>query len=743
MFWRKKNKNDFQLYEEELDQIRNLVENKDDADEDSDYGDSILDLKGDESEGLDEIDIFEEEDSQDQDMPGQEDDLTEDDLEEPKKKKGFLKGLFKRSKKTTDNLPEDPMEDAMKEENPEAAGQERPDDQERELTKEVKEDSPQTAARESSDVQSSEKAPEDAEEYFPVYSTGEPEDENTGNAGTGALAGQKIQEDPEDHSVESEGQGDQGPGPASGNFGERVSVSGGSGFGDEEITYVDNAGKNLPLKKIIVAVIAAAAVLAIVLTFVFRNLNSGGEGKVYVSSVRQIMEYSGSSSGVLNRFTGVVASQDAWNISLDSNMTVAKCYVKVGQQVKVGDKLFKYNTDELKLNQEKLELDIQEKENANKTNKQTIEQSEKALKTAKASEKLELQTTILKAQAEIKRNELDIKQDKKEIKKMKKTIKNATVKSKIDGVVKSLNESLGQGSNEDSESESDNMAITDGSDNSYYMVILAIGDYRIEGKISEQNQSDISEGERVIVRSRIDNTQVWKGVISEIKTNTTAQDNTESDNYMTGEGSSGESSSYYNFYVELDSDEGLMMGQHVLIEEDNNQDVTRTGIWLNSTYLAQEDGDFYVWIANKNDKLEYKKVKVGDNYNPDLDEYEIVEGLEKSDYIANASQSGLKTGMSCVKVSAEQTFIQSTEMPGYETETSDGQDYEDDLGDIENIDQIENEEDLKQLEDDYQNYDGLDENVEFDGSDSVVEGDGPAGENGVVIDSGELNESPK
>ena len=175
MFWRKKNKNDFQLYEEELDQIRNLVENKDDADEDSDYGDSILDLKGDESEGLDEIDIFEEEDSQDQDMPGQEDDLTEDDLEEPKKKKGFLKGLFKRSKKTTDNLPEEPMEDAMKEENPEAAGQERSDDQERELTKEVKEDTPQTAARESSDVQSSEKAPEDAEEYFPVYSTGEPE----------------------------------------------------------------------------------------------------------------------------------------------------------------------------------------------------------------------------------------------------------------------------------------------------------------------------------------------------------------------------------------------------------------------------------------------------------------------------------------------------------------------------------------------------------------------------------------
>ena len=738
MFWRKKNKNDFQLYEEELDQIRNLIENKDEDDEDSDYGDSILDLEGDEPEDLDEIDVFEEEDSQDQDMPGLEEELAESDLEEPKKKKGFLKGLFKRKKKAAEDL----IEDTVEEGSPEAEVDQKPaDSQDSEPAEETQEDKPEAVDQAASVVQAVEPAGETGEEYFPVYSSEEPADENGGSAGAEDLSGQKKQEgDPEEH---SEGTENQGPEKASGNFGERVSVSGGSGFGDEEITYVDTVEKKLPLKKIIVAGIAAAAVLAIVLTFVFRNLNSGGEGKVYVSSVRQIMEYSGSSSGVLNRFTGVVASQDAWNISLDSNMTVSKCYVKVGQQVKVGDKLFKYNTDELKLNQEKLELDIQEKENANKTNKQTIEQSEKALKSASASEKLELQTTILKAQAEIKRNELDIKQDKKEIKKMKKTIKNATVKSKIDGVVKSLNESLGQGSSEDSESSSDDMAITDGSDNSYYMVILATGDYRIEGRISEQNQSDISEGERVIVRSRIDDTQIWKGVISEIKTNSTANENTESDSYMTGEGSSAESSTYYNFYIELDSDEGLMMGQHVLIEEDNNQDVTRTGIWLNSTYLAQEDGDFYVWIANKNDKLEYKKVKVGDNYNPDLDEYEIVEGLEKSDYIANASQSGLKTGMSCIKVSAEQTFIQSTEMPGYETETSDGEDYEDDLGGFENIDQIENEEDLKQLEDNYQDYDGLDDNVEFEGGDSVVEGDGPAGENGVVIDSGELNETPK
>ncbi len=702
MFWRKKNKKDFQLYEEELNHIQDLIEHKDEDDSDLEDGDLMIDLADDMADDYDQEEVLL---SDDPDLaPG---DSSSKTGQEGKGKVNFLKKLFSRKKKLPEEAPVYLMDEEFEEEMPE---------EEKIQAVDQKDDQTEGAGQTVADAGKEENLPGTAEPL--------PAEETAGSE--------------EIETVRPDDNEDQGPAAVPGNSVEKTSVSGGSGFGDDEITYVDDMDRKLPVKKIVAAAIAAVAVLAVVLTFVFRNLNSGGEGKVYVSSVRQIMEYSGSSSGVLNRYTGIVASQDAWNISLDSNMTVAKCYVKVGQQVKVGDKLFKYNTDELKLNQEKLELDIQEKENANKTNKQTIEQSEKALNSASSSEKLELQTTILKAQAEIKRNELDIKQDKKEIKKLKKTIKNATVKSKIDGVVKSLNENLGQGSSDDSESET--MPITDGNENSYYMVILAIGDYRIEGKISEQNQSDISEGERVIVRSRIDNTQIWKGVISEIKTNQTAKDSTEMDDYMGGEGTSSESSSYYNFYIDLDSDEGLMMGQHVLIEEDNNQDVTRTGIWLNSSYLAQEDGEFYVWMADSHDRLEKKKVTVGDNYNPDLDEYEITKGLEKGDYIANASQSGLKAGMTCVKVSAEQTFLQSTEDPFFETETSDGEDYEDDLGELDNIDQIESEEDLKMLEEGYDDYDGIDENVEFEGDDSVVEGDGPVGQDGVVIDSGQLQD---
>ena len=35
------------------------------------------------------------------------------------------------------------------------------------------------------------------------------------------------------------------------------------------------------------------------------------------------------------------------------------------------------------------------------------------------------------------------------------------------------------------------------------------------------------------------------------------------------------------FYVNLDSSEGLMLGQHVYIEPDEGQDEKKSGIWLN------------------------------------------------------------------------------------------------------------------------------------------------------------------
>ena len=114
MFWRNKNKQYFQLYEEELDQIQDLIENKDEDDEVSDYGDSTLNSEADKPEEPDEADGTEEKNSQDQDIPGPEEELPEAEKKSPEKK-SFMKGIFNKWKKT----PADPVE----EKKPETTGE--------------------------------------------------------------------------------------------------------------------------------------------------------------------------------------------------------------------------------------------------------------------------------------------------------------------------------------------------------------------------------------------------------------------------------------------------------------------------------------------------------------------------------------------------------------------------------------------------------------------------------------------
>lgn len=89
----------------------------------------------------------------------------------------------------------------------------------------------------------------------------------------------------------------------------------------------------------------------------------------------------------------------------------------------------------------------------------------------------------------------------------------------------------------------------------------------------------------------------------------------------------------YPFYVELDDDEGMTLGQHVTIEIDNGQDETKDGLWLNDSYIIQEDSSYYVWLANASNVIEKHEITVGD-YDEDLCEYEILDGLNADDYIA-------------------------------------------------------------------------------------------------------------
>ena len=84
--------------------------------------------------------------------------------------------------------------------------------------------------------------------------------------------------------------------------------------------------------------------------------------------------------------------------------------------------------------------------------------------------------------------------------------------------------------------------------------------------------------------------------------------------------------------MELESTEGLLLGQHVYMQMDAGEDEI-AGISISSAFVAfEEDGSTYIWAENRG-KLEKRPVTLGE-YNMMNDTYQILEGLTEEDYIA-------------------------------------------------------------------------------------------------------------
>ena len=165
---------------------------------------------------------------------------------------------------------------------------------------------------------------------------------------------------------------------------------------------------------------------------------------------------------------------------------------------------------------------------------------------------------------------------------------------------------------------------------------MQTSELRIKASANEQNIASLEEGAPVVVHSRVDDT-TWKGKISKIDSET-PQTNTQEDMMEESEESSEEtSSSSYPFYIELESCEGLMLGQHVFVEPDTGEG-SREGIWLDEAFILDVDGDPYVMAENSRGKLKKRPVKLGE-YDEELMQYEITSGLTKKDRIAMPEES--------------------------------------------------------------------------------------------------------
>lgn len=411
------------------------------------------------------------------------------------------------------------------------------------------------------------------------------------------------------------------------------------------------------VKKVVGTVVAFAVVAAVGVTgfMLWKKKDSAAKkGTVYVQPVSELNTAEGLTlSG--SRFSGVVETQKTEDVKYDKNKTISKFYVKVGDEVKEGDKLFCYDIEAMQLQYEQAKIELERMENEMETNKLEIEKLEKEKKTAKQDDQVELTMRILSLQSDVAKAEYDIKTKKSENKKMKKSIKNADVFSPIDGIVKSLKDIEGTSYDEDDESAGGNIAVS-----------LSKGDdLQIRASVNEQMINMVFVDMPVILRSRIDNNITWNGTISAIETK--PQSESENNEYDDGMGEdSSMTTSKYSFYILPESFDGLMLGQHLIVEPDmgiEESDIEKKGIWLYSDFIFEEDGKSYVWAANDKNRIEKREVKLGKK-DEAMGDVEILEGLDKKDLIAYPDEQ-YEEGMKVTK-DAEKATVPENKDDGEE-----------------------------------------------------------------------------
>ena len=247
-------------------------------------------------------------------------------------------------------------------------------------------------------------------------------------------------------------------------------------------------------KKTKIIILISVCILITIIGIYFLFPKGNNSGNIYVQKVSTII----GSSYTENRYSGVVESSETVDINQDGNKPITEMYFEVGQKVRKGDKLFSYDTTEASnsIAQKKLDIEAQNNEIAAQNN--TIEDYKAELN--KGGDKVEIQARINEASYAIRQAQNTIKATQTEIDQLNKQIENSTVLSTIDGIIKEVNREGG----------------TDESGNKKPLVsITQTSDFRVKGSISEMGS--ISEGTNVIVRSRINEDQIYKGTVTKVE----------------------------------------------------------------------------------------------------------------------------------------------------------------------------------------------------------------------------------
>ena len=342
------------------------------------------------------------------------------------------------------------------------------------------------------------------------------------------------------------------------------------------------------------------------------------EGTVYVQSISVITGVG--PAGQRTRYSGVVEAKNVITVDPDADLAVKECFVSAGDKVKEGDPLFSYDIESMAISLEQLRLDILGLENGIQAGETKVENLKKRLAKAATYKKYEIQLEIQTEELEIRKKQYELSGKDTQAENMEKTLENSVVYSPVAGTIRSVR------SNDSSNTPE---YYGDSSQDNAYITIVAGNDYCVKGTVSEQTIHTLQEGMDVRILSRIDDT-VWEGSIYKVNTEETKQNN---NRYYYYDSSSGEQASKYDFFVELSSNEGLLMGQHVYIEPGSEDDPESDALLLPFYYVVETEEKPFVYAANEENRIEKRFVTLGKR-DEESGTVAILDGLGYLDRIA-------------------------------------------------------------------------------------------------------------
>ena len=304
--------------------------------------------------------------------------------------------------------------------------------------------------------------------------------------------------------------------------------------------------------------------------------------------------------------------------------------VRAGDDVKKGQVLFSYDTEEVQLTLDKQRLELEQLQGTLESHKSKINTLQWQSNNTSGTTKLKYTLEIQSAQIDLKETEIKIKAKEKEIARSEELLANVDVVSPIDGRIQEISEN---GSDQNGEPKA-------------YITIQQVGSYRIKGVLGELQRGGIMEGDELTILSRTDDSVSWSGTVTLVDYENPTQGNS-SDRYYGMSSDEMTTASKYPFYVEIDKTDGLILGQHVYMER-KQEEGQNSGIGISSAFICyDEDGSTYVW-ADKGGKLEKRSVTLGE-YNPMNDIQDVLDGITMEDYLAFPDPELCQEGVSTTK----------------------------------------------------------------------------------------------